>query len=210
MVRQYLPLGAGFVRAASFVRVLFDILAMVLTGVAIAFMSGAESAKCPTSTVVVNVTSAEDVQILADALKCTGGGDFNVTWYSNLTLGQTIEVSYLTSVTITGSGSPVIHGGLGGDTYGSAFLDGESGTALFSVSDGATLSLVNLILVGGKSGNGGAVALFSSSSLYVYGCNFALNNASDGGETRCVSYHRMDSTNNHVARYDHVGVLALE
>lgn len=185
----HLPPGAGFVRAVSFLRIMFDVLPMVLAGVAIAFMPGAESAICPTGTVAVNVTSAEDVLILADALKCTGGGDFNVTWYSSLPLDQTIEVSDMKNMTITGSGSPVIYRGLGGDTFDSTFLDDGSGTALFSVSDGSTLSLINLVLKGGEAENGGAVDLLSSSSLYVHGCNFAQNNASDGGDTLCVSYH---------------------
>lgn len=147
-----------------------DITAMtvIMTGLAISFMSGVNSASCSLSTVTVNVNSPADVQNLTDALACTGGGAFNISWNSSVAIAEKIEVSNSKDVTITGTGSTVV--------------SPASGAGIFSVSGGSTLRLNDLVLAGGSADQGGAVDLLSSSSLFVSDCDFTNNNASNGGE----------------------------
>ena len=171
-------------------------LVPTLSGLALSFISGAESALCPTGTVEINVTSIADVHNLNDVMNCTGEGDFMVTWYSNLTLDQTIEASNMKNVTVTGVGSPTIHGGLYNENTGEDNLDAGEGLGIFSVSDASTLKLSNLVLTGGNAQDGGAVNLLSSSSLFVYDCTFLSNNASNGGET----IHVMEFSTSRVTR----------
>ncbi|CAM9418710.1 unnamed protein product, partial [Laminaria digitata] len=125
------------------------------------------------STVAVNITSTTDVQNLTDALDCTGEGSFDITWYPSVTIVQRIEVSNKKSVTVTGIDLPSIRGKLADDNGADAIADAAAG--LFSVTNGSTLSLNNLVLEGGKSEYGGAVEVHSSSSLFVFGCSFANN-----------------------------------
>ena len=151
------------------------------------FVSGTQSAPCPcpSSTVDVHVTSVDDVQDLTDALTCTGEGDFNVTWYPALTVVQTISVSNRKTVTVTGPGYPIIRGAPadGIDCGGVVGAGGGHSNGIFSVSNGSTLRLNNLVLDGGNADHGGAVGLHSSSSLFASSCTFANNNASKGGES---------------------------
>lgn len=181
----------------------FNQLAMILVGLTIFFPPGANSDPCPTGLVAVNVTSSADIENLTDVISCTGQGDFNVTWYSSLTLGQSISVHGLKNVTITGVAFPTIHGGLGDDNDGGA----GGGTGIFSVSDRSTLSLNKMVLAGGKSENGAAVNLVSHSSLFVYDCNFTAHNASNGGETRRLPPVEVEINNSHVVRHDHSVLL---
>lgn len=161
----------------------FNILSLFLAGLTISFLSGAKSTPCLPGTVAINVASAADIQTLADVMNCTGHGDFDVTWYSNQTLARTIEVANTKSLTVTGSGFPTIHGGLYDDNDdGAAVADAGGGTGIFSVSNGSTLRLSNLVIQGGNANNGGAIGLISSSYLFVYGCTLSNNNASYGGE----------------------------
>lgn len=151
-------------------------MAMMMVGFAISFILGTESALCPSSTVTIDVTSAADVQNLTDVLACTGEGAFDIVWYPSVTIGQEIEVSSGKNVAITGVGLPSIRG---------ADADAEvgSGTGMFSVSNGSTLTLNHLVLEGGNAEHGGAVNLISSSFLFVLSCAFANNSAENGGET---------------------------
>lgn len=161
-----------------------DILVNVIVGLAIMFVSRAESAPCPANAVAVHVTSAADVQDLTEALTCTGEGVFNVKWYPSLTVAQTINVSNRKTVTVTGTGHPIIRGALANGNDWGAVVDGEgrNNTGIFSVSNRSTLHLNDLVLDGGNAEHGGAVALTSSSSLFVSSCTFTNNNASNGGE----------------------------
>ncbi|CAM9810348.1 unnamed protein product, partial [Laminaria digitata] len=88
------------------------------------------------------------------------------------------------NVTVTGSGFPRIRGTLPDDHAADTIVDaGEGGRpGLFSVSNGSTLRLNNLVLEGGNAEDGGAVDMFHSSSLLVFGCTFVNNNASRGGK----------------------------
>ena len=162
----------------------YDILVMMMAGWAISFVSEAQSAPCPATTVSVNVTSIADVQDLSDALTCTGESMFNVTWYPSMTLAQTINVANRKEVSVTGVGHPIIRGALADGNDYDIFADAGdgNGTGIFSVSNGSTLRLNHLVLDGGNAEHGGAVGLFSSSTLFVSSCTFANNNASKGGE----------------------------
>ena len=68
------------------------------------FLSGAESAGCSSTHMDVR-SAAADAQFLVDALKCTGSGEFNVTWHGSVPLKQTLNVTEGISVTVTGTDS---------------------------------------------------------------------------------------------------------
>lgn len=162
---------------------------MMLAGSTLAFVSGAETDPCLAGTIDINITEADDLTRLSDVLNCTGSGTFNVTWLGSLDLPQVIEVSNSKVVTVTGSGFPTIRGALNDNDYAAGVeTDAGSTRGMFSVSDGSTLSLYALVLDGGQSENGGAVAVLSSSFLRVSGCTFKNNNASTGGETVVVEW----------------------
>lgn len=153
----------------------FPTLAVVVAGLATFFISGAEAAPCPPSTAFeMDVATTGDLQKFTDALKCTGPGVFSVTWNSSLLIEQTIEVSNLKNVTITGSGFQTIRGASGDNN--------DVGTGIFSVSIGSSLGLNHLVLEGGSSDHGGAVVVLSSSYLHVVDCIFTNNKASRGGK----------------------------
>ncbi|MEP4805239.1 MAG: hypothetical protein ABJZ69_12580, partial [Hyphomicrobiales bacterium] len=67
--------------------------ATVVFGLAISFISGANSAPCSSSPIEVDVSTVADVQRLIANMTCVGGGVFDVTWYGSLQIEQTIEVS---------------------------------------------------------------------------------------------------------------------
>lgn len=156
----------------------------LLAGLTISLLAGAEARPCPPGTVYVDVTSTADVQNLTEALACTGEGAFNITWYSNITITQRIEVSDRKDVTVTGIDFPSIRGALADDNDAGAIVEigAGSGTGLFSVSYESTLRLKNMVLEGGDAEYGAAVDMLSFSSLLLFGCTFANNKASGGGE----------------------------
>ena len=119
----------------------------------------------------MEVASAADLESMSDAINCTGEGTFDVTWIGSLQLHQSIEISDNKQLTITGS-SPVPE----------TVIDGGNATNIISVSGGSTLNLVSLVLKGGNSDEGGAVAARDSSLVNVVGCSITNNNASLGGE----------------------------
>ncbi|CAN0503310.1 unnamed protein product, partial [Scytosiphon promiscuus] len=92
-----------------------------------------------------------------------------------------IEVSDDKNVTVTGAGFSSFRGAVGDDNFPGVLIDAGSGHGMFSVSNRSTLRLNNLWLEGGNAENGGAVAVYSSSALFVFGCTFTSNNASNGG-----------------------------
>lgn len=154
-------------------RTTFDFTTLMMVGVLFSLLCGAGSAPCPSSTVQVNVTSTTDLQNLTDALACSGKGVFDITWFSSMEITQIIEVSDSKEVAVTGTGFPTIRG---------AVLDDIGEGGIFSVSTGSSLRLIDLVLQGGNAQNGGAVNVHSSSTLFVVGCTFVNNTASNGGE----------------------------
>lgn len=165
---------------------ILDAPAMLVAGLAMSYIAGAEAVPCASGTVAINVTSLADVRNLTDVMGCTGGGVFDVTWYNSLEIEERIEVSDHTSVTVTGFGFPtilLIAGLTDNDDNVGVVIDLES-TGIFSVLNGSSLVLKKLMIDGGRSKHGGAVAVTFSSSLYVYDCAFANNNATTGGENK--------------------------
>ena len=159
------------------------VMAVLSFGLTICAISGPESAPCPSVNFAINITSQADVQALTDAVACEGEGAFNITWYASLTIEEKIEVSDMKNVTVTGAGFPSFGGELCDDNGAGAIIVGGSDTGIFSVSNGSTLRLNNLVFEGGNTENGGAVEVLFSSSLVVFGCIFKNNNASNGGKT---------------------------
>lgn len=170
-------------------RMMVDAMVLTMVGLVIFFLAGegGDAAPCLSGTVAVDVTSAADVQNLTNALECAGEGAFDITWYPNVAITQRIDVTNSKNVTVTGNDFPRIRGTLPDDTAADTIVDvGAGGSGgLFSVSNGSTLRLNNLVLEGGNAENGGAVDVLSSSSLFLFGCTFADNNASNGGEPAC-------------------------
>lgn len=162
---------------------IFYVMAMLAAGLTISSMSGVEQAPCPLGTTAVNVTSAAGAQDLNDVLACTGPGSFNITWHGSLTIEQRIEVSGDKNVTVTGATfRGILDDALGEDRIVAAIVKGGNSSGLFYVSEGSYLRLNHMVLDGGNAENGGAVEVLSSSSLFVFGCTFRNNNASNGGE----------------------------
>lgn len=151
-------------------------MAMLAYGLTTCFMPAAESAPCPFEAVVINITSTAEVKNLTEALACVGQGTFNITWHSSLTVHKGIEVAHEKHMTVTGNV-------LGDGNEAGVIIDAGGGTGIFVVSYGSTLRLNNIGLEGGTSENGGAVAVRSSSALFVLDCTFTRNNASNGGKT---------------------------
>ena len=130
------------------------------------FPAGAESVPCPPFDMEMNVTDTAGVQDLVEALNCTGGGTFNVTWYGTVNVEQPIKVtggSHLTVAQASSHSSRFAEH----DFDQAAVIDGGNSSGIFHVLDKSTLTLVKLELVGGNAGVGGAVAAISSSSLDI-------------------------------------------
>ena len=160
----------------------FNGLAMTAAWLATSFIAGAEALPCLAGTVLLEVTTAADVETLMSEINCTGHGDFNITWNENILVEHTINVSNGKNVTITGAGFPTLRYALEDDHNSSAMAAARSVTGIFSVSQGSVLSLHQLTLTGGNAEIGGAIAVMASSSLLLYGCTFKNNQASYGGK----------------------------
>ena len=167
---------------------IFNIPAIMLASLITFFSSGAETAPCASSTVALHVATTYDVQTVMDELKCTGPGSFNITWHSSLEIDQRIDVTSQKSITITGSGSPIIRAA----PVDNNNAESTANTGLFHVSNGSILLLSHLTLEAGNTSAGGAVSVWSSSFLFVFGCTFISNHASEfGGETTTVGDRRL-------------------
>eukprot|EP00904_Undaria_pinnatifida_P000881 jgi/Undpi1/10794/HiC_scaffold_29.g13242.m1 len=114
-------------------------------------------------------------------MNCSGEGFFNATLYNTVQIQQRIEVSNQKSVTITGSGFPTLRAATLGTDESSAVADVGNFTGIFLVSGGSTLTMNALVLEGGRSKDGGAVVVLSSSSVHAFDCTFENNNATTGG-----------------------------
>lgn len=164
------------------------------TGVAVGFfLSGAESAGCGSTQ--MDVKSTADAQILMNALECTGGGEFNVTWHGIVAIAQTLNVTGGISLTVTGTGSSKFPLDGSVDT---ATIDGDSitlQTGIFHVSGPSTLTLQNLVLRAAQStagSGGGAIKAHGYAdghpTVNVVDACFIENNGSFAGEWR-FQYH---------------------
>lgn len=164
-------------------RIGFNRLAKMVACFSTLFVSGVEPTPCPAGTVMLAVATTADIQTLRDECNCTGQGEFSVTWAKNLTIEQRIDVADHKNVTITGSGFPTLRGTLDHEKGAGTTVVNASATGMFSVSESSILRLNSLFLEGGNGQEGGAISVVSSSSLYVWGCTFVNNNASNGGKT---------------------------
>lgn len=156
------------------------------------FLQDVVSISCATSATVMTVASAADVQKLAAALECTGGGVFDVTWIGSIVIGDIIEVSGGSNLTVVGSGSPT--SALNTESAGkngAAVIDGGEISGIFNVSGPSTLNLYNLVLQGGNSTYGGAITgdffispnVSGGVTITAIDCSFLNNYASvKGGE----------------------------
>lgn len=173
-------------------RMALHVRAVVAAWLTISCISGAAaSIPCPSNTISIDISTAGDIQVLADALNCTGDGVYKVTLSSSLRIERRIEVANQKDVTIIGSGYPTLRGAqqTTNEIINSA-IDAGGTSGIFLVSSGSTLSINHMVLDGGYSENGGgAVAVVSSSALQVFDCVFSSNVARIGGET-CSSQER--------------------
>ena len=166
----------------DFTSIMFDGLVMMAMWT-ISVVSGDQMKACPSGTFSANLTTPADVQSLADAMNCSGQGVFNATLYGSVQIQQRIEVSNNKIMYIAGSGFPAILAAPRDNAESSDVPDAGNTTGIFLVSGGSTLTMNALILEGGYSEDGGAVAVLSSSYLYARGCSFRNNNAATGGDT---------------------------
>lgn len=152
------------------------------TGLSMILTSGAQAAPCPTGTVSVNLTSSGDAQSqLTDMLNCTGQGVFNATWYGDLPVGRSVDVSGEKNLTITGVNGTALYV-ISRDN--GVLVEGAHG-GMFSVSNGSILTLNNMTLDGDFSQDRTAVTVTYSSSLYVVDCEFRNHRGStQGGDQR--------------------------
>lgn len=152
----------------------------IVAGIAISLVRGEPSPPCPSDTVTtVELTSTSGVKPLIDALNCTGPGVFSVTLDGRLQIEDIIEMSDQKYVTVAGSAENVLDSSSDASLY--AEIDAGHTTGIFLVSNGSTLNMSNLVIEGGYSTDGGAVAVTSSSFLKVFDCIFTNNRASSAG-----------------------------
>lgn len=172
---------------------------VIMAGLVISLTPRIQAASCPDGTVTVNLTSISDVQALTDAMNCSGGGNFDITIHGRLQIDQIIEVSEYKNVTVAGSPLSAAVSDISSDPYAAGstnlalgstsdeyygVIDARNTTGIFLVSDGSTPTINNLVLVGGHSEDGGAIAVTSESSLRVFDCAFTNNRASTGGKRK--------------------------
>lgn len=149
---------------------LLDAMVIIAFGSSMCLPSGARAALCQSDTVRMHLASSGDVQKLIDAMDCTGNGVFDVVSRGRLHVPGRVEVSDQKKLTVTGN-------------YGSSLIGNIDTNGIFLVSDGSTLTINHMLLEGGISLDGGAVAVTSSSSLHLFDCHFSKNTAiAAGGE----------------------------
>lgn len=167
---------------------IFDGMALIVAGLVISLVRGEQPTPCPSDTVTVELTSTSGVKPLTDAMNCRGAGTFNVTLYGRIQIDQIIEISHQKYVTLAAPVEKALDSS--SDDYLYAEMDAAHQTGIFSVTNGSTLSISNLIIARGRSMDGGAVVLTSSSFLHVFDCNFTNNTASSaGGEQTLRQQH---------------------
>lgn len=177
------------------------VFGVLAAGIPLSAVSTAMPSPCPASSVTMIVSTPFQLETFIDSISCAGEGVFEVSWRGILPVQESINVFDGKNLTVTGvdfSGA-ASHD----DTYNSSILgldslsassndityddlhggiDAGNTTGIFSVSNGSTLSLSNMLLKGGYAANGGGVKVASSSSVYAFGCAFVNNSATTGGE----------------------------
>lgn len=161
-------------------------LARTTAAAACFFFSRAESVECVSTH--MDVHSAADAQTLVEALSCTGGGEFYVTWHGSVETTETFSVTEGVSLTVAGAKTSTLTLEGGVRTATIVGYNITSKTGIFSVSGASTLTLDNLVLLGGNSttevGAGAVEARGEASgtpTLNVIDCLFLYNIGTDAG-----------------------------
>lgn len=155
--------GAAVICAACVMRARTLTVWWLLAG--IAALAKAQSA-CPVDVSSLLVSSPEGALELAEALNCSGPGQFEVDWRGEVLVSSTIDVPDGVSLTVTGS--PL------GTDFAIINGSGDPGVQIFTVGDGAELELNGVSLVDGF-GFGAAVFASEGSRLVARNCTFVGN-----------------------------------
>lgn len=161
---------------------LHRLITALITGLlSISAIAAETAAPCPSAPGAFSVANAVDLKNLTTAMNCSGEGVFDVTWVGFVRVREPIQVSGQKEVTITGG---ILNGSL------PATIHAGNTTGIFNVSNNSMLTLRYLSLEAGYSEKGGAVSVTGSSELNAFGCTFAGNVATEGGED---TYTRRES-----------------
>lgn len=159
-----------------------DAMIMMAVGIALAFIRVAASAPCQPVTVSLSVATAAGLQYLRDAMDFSGKAVFDVAWNSNLRVEQRIDVTDYKTVRVTGTCHHTDGNGVPGSEDTGGVISGGYTTGIFLVSNRSSLTKTNLVSEGRYSDGERAIAVHSSSFLYVSRCAFVNNTASIGGK----------------------------
>lgn len=156
-------------------------------------MPKGESAPCNINVEEMTVATTADAADLIAALKCDGGGRFEVSWLGKVVIGETIEVFGGSILAVTGSDNSSLAVNAETETSTASTIDGGGMVRIFNVSGESTLTLQGLVLQGGSSTFGGAVLAHSpdfnattdtGNTIKITNCSFLDNQASIfGGQT---------------------------
>ncbi|CAN0297189.1 unnamed protein product, partial [Scytosiphon promiscuus] len=145
-----------------------DLLQVLCVGLLAAVAGAQEFPDCIVDATVSEVGSTEEATALTALLECSNG-DFDVQWFDEVVIAETIRVTEGTSLNITGAGP-------------GATVDGSGIVQLFVV-EGGSLHLSDIALVNGYSSFYGG-AIYAGSSIISFSGNTSFDSNSavgDGG-----------------------------
>jgi predicted outer membrane repeat protein len=134
---------------------------------------------CNTEPSLITVTSAADAAVLIKAALCPAA-TIRAVWQGSVQLPKTIVVADGTSLTLTGA------------NVRSAVIDGASKLQLFNVFGDLTLG--NLTLSNGLSGNGGAVYVQPAATVNMIDCTVRNSSANYGAGIYLASTSNVNIT----------------
>lgn len=159
-------------RRCAFGRVWTTLLCAVLLGATgyLDSLSSAQSVCGVAPTTPIRVDNTTELGTLRAAVNCTNGGTVEVELAGVVTLDSPIEIADGTFLSMTGEDDMAeVHGD-----------DAQiNGTRIFQVSPGGGLTLTQVKVSGGTSGEGGAIYSLSA-KLALDNCVFNGNVATDG------------------------------
>ena len=135
---------------------------------------------CPATAQSFEVTTTEDARNLVTALKCSGGGSFDVLWQGTVIVDETIALTDGSVVTIAGVGSGSV-------------VDGNGTTKLFTVAN-AKLNLADVTLENGYGYSGESIyggAIRAAGGEAVVSCSGTTafnNNTAYGGGAVAIEF----------------------
>lgn len=128
-----------------------------------------KAADCPGEAISAVVATSTEAVELAEALGCSGQVHINVNWHGRVKLEHTLVLGNGSSLNITGSDE--------------AIIDGADAIQLFTVNNGAMLSIRDATLQNGRSTAFAGGILAINSSLEIIDCSFMGNLGFYGGES---------------------------